>query len=77
MKTYTSERIINISDLETIMSQSYMLAQQIQKANQQNEISRRLVDLLERANNFEFVIERRKTVLYNKHPIRGLFRAQR
>lgn len=58
---YVSERITNIAELEKIIGKCYVIAQEIKKESPGNTNSLMLVDLLEKASNFKFHIERRKT----------------
>lgn len=59
-QAYVSERITNIAELQEIIGKCYIIAQEIKKESS-NANSLILVDLLEKASNFEFHIERRKT----------------
>lgn len=58
---YVSERITNISELEALINESYIIAQLMQKESPHNENFRKLIENLQKASNFEFHIERRKT----------------
>lgn len=74
LRLYTTERIVNIADLEKQIFNCLALANRIKEANPQDDKVKRLVDSLESINSFEFVIERRMTVIPKKS-IQGLFSA--
>lgn len=62
---YLSERIVNISGLEDILEQCYILAQLITKESPDNENSQKLKNLIGIAKDFEFRLEKRKIHLSN------------
>lgn len=58
---YITERITNIGELEKIIEHSYFLAQQLLNTSPENDRFKELVCLLNKAKEFEFCLERRKT----------------
>lgn len=58
---YISERITNIAELEKLIEECYIQAQLLQKESPHKENFQQLIDNLQKARNFEFKIERRKT----------------
>ncbi len=62
MQPYISERVVNIGELKGQIRECYYLAQKIQKQSPHNEDICELVKKLEEAVNFEFCIERYKTI---------------
>lgn len=76
---YVSERIVNIADLETLISQARFsllnldaFVKTTQDLNGKREVIAEEVEfakeLLEKALGFRFLIERRKTFIENDHP---------
>lgn len=76
---YVSERIVNIADLETLISQAKfslmnldVFVKTTQDLNGNREVMAEEVEfvkeLLEKASEFNFLIERRKTFIENSHP---------
>lgn len=67
---YVSERIVNIKELESYVEKAYLsvelLVKEIERENVNNQQIIRLLknarQVLEKANNFEFCIERRTTL---------------
>lgn len=59
---YITECITNITELERIIEECFLRCQRLQKESPQNENLRELNSLLRRAKDFEFCIERRKTI---------------
>lgn len=72
---YITERIVNISDLESIITSAYMGVQLICKELENDspsilrikELSDATKSDLQKATDFEFCIERRNTVTENNH----------
>ena len=58
---YISERIANIADLEDLIETCFIQAQILQKESSRKENFQLLIDNLQKAKDFEFKIERRKT----------------
>ena len=61
-KLYVTERVTNIAELEKIIMDCYMLAQRLQKESPHDKNFQTLVEGLKEANEFEFCVERRKTI---------------
>ena len=59
---YITERITNIAEFEKIIEECSMIGQLLQKESPHNENLQRLNVLLDRANHFEFCIERLKAI---------------
>lgn len=59
---YIEERIINISELENIIRNCYLVCQIEEKANPESENIKRMKSLLKEALDFEFCIEHRKVI---------------
>ena len=59
MKEYVSERIVNISELEKLINDCYVLAQLIQQEKPNDARLLLLVGKLKKASEFEFKIEQR------------------
>ena len=60
---YISERIVNIAELEDIIETCFIQAQLLQKESSRKESFQPLIDNLQKAKNFEFGIEIRKTYM--------------
>lgn len=58
---YITERITNIEELKKIIEHSCFLAQQLLNTSPENDRFKELVYLLNKAKEFEFCLERRKT----------------
>lgn len=59
---YITERIINISELEKIIQNCYLFCQLEEKSSPKSENIKKMKSLLREALDFEFCIERRKTI---------------
>lgn len=73
-RTYISERITNISDLEKILEKERLLIEVLNKELEKNqpemnkvkEVSKGIAKCHERASSFEFCLERRKVRKRNR-----------
>lgn len=69
-KTYVSERVVNIKELEDYISGAFTMVLCIQKELQNESpdfqnlksLSDEAVEKLQKAHTFEFCVERRKTI---------------
>lgn len=59
---YVSERVVNISELEKIIERCFVFCLLAEKENPKSENIKEMKSLLEQAQNYEFCVERRKTI---------------